>query len=198
MSFKLLGGGSDLATVVSDVNQNILELKGRELTEFFKDDSGTRRVLLGKGADGFYGLKVSPEGTDVYTATDAELIFNSDQNVFKILDKPTVSFSISSGAGGATSSFFYDHNLGYRPLVLAAATMTGSGFLNGITGLFILPFLQPALSSGSGGVGPWGTIAGSISINLVTETRIWFNYLLAPNAGLEGTITMYILQETAN
>lgn len=65
MSFKLLGGGSDLQTIVSDINQNILELKVREVTQIVKDTSGNRRIIFGRLPDGSYGLVISKEGYDV-------------------------------------------------------------------------------------------------------------------------------------
>jgi hypothetical protein len=77
MSFKNIGGGSSLEGIVNDINQNIFELKNREVTQIFKDDTGARRVLLGKGADGFYGIKVSKANKDVYDVSDDDLLFSS-------------------------------------------------------------------------------------------------------------------------
>lgn len=105
MSFRLIGGSSDLSGVVNDMNQNILEMKNREITEIFKDEAGTRRVLLGKGADDFYGLKVSKTGYDVYTANGTQLIFNSDTSLLKIAEEGTVtSPAIAAPSAGSSNS----------------------------------------------------------------------------------------------
>ena len=108
MSFQLIGAGSDLASTQTQMNKNILELKNNETTQIFKDDTGTRRVLLGKGNDGFYGLKVSSEGTDVFTAADDELIFNSNQNVFKIYDSGTITVTATAASATYTGEVAFD------------------------------------------------------------------------------------------
>lgn len=203
MSFKLLGGGSDLATVVSDVNQNILELKGREVTEIFKDDSGTRRVLLGKGANGFYGLKVSPEGTDVYTAADDELIFNSDQNVFKIVETGTATvplISMGAGVSNASQSVTVTHNLGYTPICIAYAVDRDGKLIQ-------LPLLNgrryinlEAVLPGAGIVmAPYSVAQAEVT----TTTVVFSNYAANSNMGSGSTVSAlnikyYLLQETAS
>lgn len=189
---KLIGGSSSLEGVVTDMNQNILELKGRETTEIFKDDSGTRRVLLGKGADDFYGLKVSPAGTDVYTAAAADLVFNSDQNVFKIVDKLTTTFSYSVGASASTNSFTLNHNLGYLPLLSGSVNITSASG-TATTGVYPLPYLLIGANSTING----GYIAAGISITEVTTTLVHFSMVLASSSSFAGTVTLYVLQETA-
>jgi hypothetical protein len=123
MSFQLIGAGSDLASTQTQMNKNILELKNNETTQIFKDDTGTRRVLLGKGENGFYGLKVSKDGEDVFTAGDDQLIFNSTQNVFKIVATDSVEWTpvLSSGIDTLT----IDHNLGYVPIPQVFMTSVG-------------------------------------------------------------------------
>lgn len=101
MAAQPLNTGNSLAINYNQVNQLITDVNNRKVTEIFKDDSGIQRVLLGKGSNGFYGLKVSQGGIDVYTATDDELIFNSDQDIFKIVK--TLSFSITQAANSQTS-----------------------------------------------------------------------------------------------
>lgn len=200
MSFKLLGGGSDLSTVISDVNQNILELKGREVTEIFKDDTGTRRVLLGKGQSGFYGLKVSKEGFDVYAAENDDLIFNSDQNIFKIVQTGTLETGPNSVATGSAGQFLQNfvnveatHNLGYIPAVIAYMVV-GDG---SSTQYMAMPL---TVFSGGGG----GTQAQWQRINIRTdETKIYVTYHVMVYGGGgftddDGyTIKYYLLQETA-
>jgi hypothetical protein len=80
MAIKLIPATNDLNSIVTQINTNLLDLKNNEVTTVIKDDTGTRRVLLGKGADGFYGIKVSKVGNDVYSAADDDLIFSSSFN----------------------------------------------------------------------------------------------------------------------
>lgn len=134
MSFKLIGGGSSLDTAVSDINQNILELKGREVTEIFKDDTGTRRVLLGKGADGFYGLRVSQEGVDVYTATLAQLVFNSDNNLFKIVASGTTTLDYD---GNVNTFATVAHGQSNIPIVLAYVQLPNNANFSPMAGQYV-------------------------------------------------------------
>lgn len=184
MSFKLLGGGSDINTVINDVNQNILELKGREVTEIFKDDTGTRRVILDKD-----GLRTSPAGVDVTTATNAQLTFNSNQNVFKIVTDAVVTLTKAIN----TSFNFVNvtHGLGYSPTVIAYAD-DGSN-------LNVLPVSVLETSGGVAG------LTSLMFMFTVDSTKIQFQ-VWAPNyvgnssyaAAISYPIHYYIVQETAN
>lgn len=197
MSFKLLGGGSDLNTIVSDVNQNILELKNKEVTEVFKDGTGTPRVLLGEGANGFYGLKVSKPGFDVYSAANANLVFNSSQNAFKIVLSGTLSWVTT--AGNDNQSLTIPHNLGYTPIALV--------FVGDSSFSYPLPYTTQSLSSG-GGLNSFQTITTLSSFidntNLyVSQNRSVF-YMNATGQTSAGSISThtwpiryYLLQETA-
>jgi hypothetical protein len=129
MSFKNIGGGSSLEGIVNDINQNIFELKNREVTQIFKDDTGTRRILLGKGTDNFYGMKVSQPSFDVYTAEDDELIFNSDQNNLKVALSGEASGLVSSLTENATATTTVAHNLGFVPAAIVYVNGTGSTYL---------------------------------------------------------------------
>jgi hypothetical protein len=103
MSFNLLGGGLDQAGLVTAMNNNILELKNREKTEIFKDDTGTPRVILDNN-----GLRTTPAGIDVTTATNAQYSFNSAQNTLKVLATQSLTIpsltvlNNASGSNGAT------------------------------------------------------------------------------------------------
>ena len=175
MSFKLIGGGSNLDTVVSDMNQNILELKGNERAQIFKDDAGVRRVLLGKGANGFYGLKVSKEGFDVTEVTDADLVFSSDRSTLKIalagganVTKQTLAIGGANyDSGSATTTIA--HGLGYIPIVLATTQSGG----------YILPYTYRS-ESGAGFM--QHTIEASVDGTNLYITDSAFGYNHADNA----------------
>lgn len=100
MVFQSVSPTNSNASNLNQINDLARTVASSERTQIFKDDAGTRRVLLGKGLNDFYGLKVSPVGTDVYDAADADLIFNSNQNVFKILKTGSLSMPSASVTAG--------------------------------------------------------------------------------------------------
>jgi len=183
MGFQMIGGDTkDMDAVVNQLNQNIAQLKVNEQTTIIKDDSGTRRVLLGKGLNGFYGLKISQEGTDVYSAEDAELHFNSDSNVLKIVGSGTVTLPFA--ADGTTQTVTVTHNLGYVPIVYAFTTSEA-----GITGSF------PQILVQDSGVDA-GKVLQVISWDADdTEVNFYNQSQLQGTAG--GQVKYYLLQETA-
>lgn len=64
------------------------------------DDNIMRLLILANGED--FIMKISKEGFDALTATDAQLIFNSANNLFKIAATNTASFgTTSAGSSGA-------------------------------------------------------------------------------------------------
>lgn len=106
MSTPYISGPADNGQLANSLNGVMRDVDAMKKVQIFKDDTGTRRVLMGRGPDGFYGLKVSQEGSDVYEAGDDELVFNSDQNVFKIIATGTDTFpsmAVAPAAGDATS-----------------------------------------------------------------------------------------------
>lgn len=84
------------------------------------DDANLMRLLLAATGQDF-NFKIAPEGKDVRTATDDELIFNSDRNLFKIVDWGEVPITKPAVLDGqsATTSEQADHDLDYIPLVIA-------------------------------------------------------------------------------
>jgi hypothetical protein len=196
MSFKLLGGGSDLNTVVNDMNSNILQLKNNETTEFFNDANGIRRVLLGQGANSFYGLKVSQPNIDVYTALDNQLIFNSNQNTFKIVNKFSASFTVTSGSSSAASTTFsINHGLGYTPLYFSTVNITTNTVSAGQVGLFPMPF---GTIGGGSTAQPLIGYLSLVSPYISNTSSISFNATVSVGSNtFAGTVTAYILQETA-
>lgn len=120
-----LNSASSQAAITNAINDISRDLKNKESVQVFKDDTGQRRVLLGKGKDDFYGLKVSQPGFDVFEASDDELAFNSNNNVFKVvasgeLEIPAFTVVIPAGtANDGVASVTYTHDLGYIPSVMA-------------------------------------------------------------------------------
>jgi len=132
MAFSNTSSNSSSKQNWGQVNDLARDFKSKERVTIYKDDTGTRRVLEGKGKDGFYGFKVSPEGVDVYTATDDQLIFNSNQNVFKIVGTGVGAFltkTITGPAGGGWVTGHADtsiaHGLSFIPAYLTYIELFG-------------------------------------------------------------------------
>ncbi len=97
-----------------------------------QDDNQVNVVSMGNiGLDSsgtqLWGLKVAQPGIDVTTATDSQLIFNSQQNVFKIVKTATLSVTTTAVAVGSSGSdsVSYTHNLGYTPAFVYYLDYTG-------------------------------------------------------------------------
>lgn len=130
MALPLSSRNSD-ANNYAEINRLIKKVEGKDRVQIFKDDAGDRRVLLGKGANGFYGLKVSKPTKDVYEAANTDLTFNSDNNVFNIVSSGdatlTVDFADRTGPyySDEVSTVDVTHNLGYPPVVMLYNTTNG-------------------------------------------------------------------------
>lgn len=201
MPFQQIGGGTnDPAQIINAVNQNIAQLQANESTQIFKDDTGTRRVLLGKGANDFYGLKVSQSGVDVTTATNSQLVFNSGNNIFKIVSSGTMTLPQASLSQTGTdqwnsgsSSVSVNHGLSYVPTVVAFALSSGLYYPLNYTSHGVGSFNNPSwdtISIRSDAT----TIGASLSMLMYSGTLAGsFTFTNGPY-----TIKYYILQETAN
>lgn len=201
MGFQLIGGDTtNTSAIVNQVNQNIAQLKVQDVTNIFKDDTGTRRVLLGKGKDGFYGMKVSQAGTDVYDGADEDMVFNSDNNLFKIALTGTTSLTPpASWDRGDEQVATIPHGLSYKPAFLVYVenpNISGAGYY--VPGLSIVPSTIHLIAS-------YDVVFASFAY--VDETNLYINLQYfnsagsSPAAGFDiftWNYKYYILQETAN
>lgn len=179
----------DVARQIESMQKQLNEwarlISNEDRTKIIKDDSGTNRILLGYQQGGFnanVGLKVSQENQDVVTATNDQLVFNSDNNLFKIISSGTTS--IPGVSTGNTNSSVVAHGQSSVPAVIAYAVETGS--------YFQLPYSLTLAS---------GADAGKIQYAIdyaVDSTNVTF-WLRCPLQGV-GTVTVryYILAETAS
>lgn len=157
-------------------------------------DGTNNRVLLGFQKDGFgtgldYGLKVSKAGFDVATATAAQLIFNSSQDVFKIVSSGTASIVISS-TGEHSYEVQVAHGLAYIPLAIAFVLDPTQSTYNA------MPYNITTIASS-----PFSFVASILSAALfVNSTYLSFTIETTSSQDPRGTWTFkyYILQETAN
>lgn len=91
------------------------------------DDNNNLRILLGQQTDGNQGITVSKEGKDANINRPKDLIFNSNQDIFKVALTGTYTWP-SQGVIGANTAIPADpvvfilkdkiaHNLGITPVV---------------------------------------------------------------------------------
>lgn len=135
--------------------------------------------------DGFY---VSKPGFDANTTAATNLIFNSNQNTFKIVKKVSAGFSTS----GTTSSALVTlaHNMGYQPMYLATCDITSSPTT---TGLVSVPW--HAMGTNTGAPGAF-VVLQYIVPRFIGNSAITFECGTYTGT-FAGTITLYVLQESA-
>lgn len=83
------------------------------------NDGTTNRLLVESTGQ----IKISQPGIDVKTATDSQLIFNSNNNLFKIIASSTATVAVTTGA--SADSLFQTsvaHGQSFRPAILAFVT----------------------------------------------------------------------------
>lgn len=175
---------------------------------FKYSDTSNIRAFMGSNTtlgDGFY---VSKPGYDADTASGDNLIFNSNQNVFKIIDKLSgnlPSFSISNSTQGYTSVSI-SHNQDFIPIVnvyLSGQMLYMSGGLQQSNDSFIpVPFFQTGThnsysfpdSSGAYYIDAFSAIYSVTSTDVIVA--------LSYNAGSitdtfpEIPVTIFVLQES--
>ena len=185
-------------------NQNSIEeaeadgLKFLERQVIAKQDGVNKAVFGFLDSSNKFGLKVAPDGLDVLTASDDELIFNSEQNVFKIVDTGTTTISVPDPFNtGTTLTETIPHGLGYKPITIVHVQIPPG------SGSYILDELTPTpamLITDAGTQGRISTIAFSSVDNdnlyLKIKNTIGTN-LSSPPFGQDWTFRWYILQETA-
>lgn len=163
------------------------------------DSDGNARIAMYIDEDGNPVFKVSEEGQDATTAADSDLIFNSAQNVFKIVTSGTVTQTLSNAANlvsAGKQSVTIAHNLGYVPAFLIYVTAP-STFMDGAI-LFQLPH-STFFNDGSANDGLFFTYF----YGTVDSTNLTINYVHNRNTDYSPqspafTVRYYLLQETAS
>lgn len=160
-----------------------------------------------KAAFGFYGtankfgLKVAEDGVDVLTAADSQLIFNSEQNVFKIVKSGTATLTPSNTGsplytvanGGYTLTVNFD-DIGGTPGVVAffqyPYSLTSGSYTIFTTNKQSMPYL---------GVLSTGTPIGQFFYEVTSSTiKFYYNQFTSIDFGVTPNIVFsyFILQET--
>lgn len=194
MSTTPTNSDSSGAQVTSQINGVARDVQSMQTTQIFKDDTGTRRVLLGKGLNGFYGLKVSKTGEDVYEATDSQLIFNSNQNMFKIATTVTGTYTITSGDASANyANFSFAHGQTTKPTVIGSFSNTTDSVSRQLPYLYQAPTSSYFGFSASASVQIYSIDATNINVAVKILDINGTSWLLA-NTTL--SFKFYCLQET--
>lgn len=95
---------------------------GSNSLKFF-DASNIGLAQFGNFASGGIALKIAQAGIEVGTATNDQLIFNSGQNIFKIVTTGTATVGGHNGSGTNTTTVTFT-GLNRRPIVFAFLTGT--------------------------------------------------------------------------
>lgn len=215
--------GTSMEQIISILNRNFGELDNETLTKIYnslagtpaliegilpndlgsgtmlKDTTGTPRIVMYIDSSNNPVFKISPAGVDVTTATNAQLSFNSSQNVFKIVSSGTLTIDpVTTAAPGAgnfvnfsQSSAAVSHSLGYTPAVLA--------FEFDQANASYIP-LPSNISGGTGTTCVWTQT--SVYVTSTTILATVKGTVTGPTGGLGSvftkTIKYYLLQESAN
>ncbi len=178
-------------SITSEGNQVTDALNGKLTFEQGKnriigrdENNIARLIITGNGTE--FSMKISELDTDVINADDDDLIFNSDNNIFKIVSKGTTTLT-SPNSIGSSSNVSVAFSTGTKPIVFAFASLTPTGTR------FPLPIIQPQLT---GDPTP-GLVAYQVNYEIVTDllTFYWRDITKAHN--ITAYITYYLLQETA-
>lgn len=191
----------------SGVSRGVQQLGGPSL----QADSGNKQitvtetvpqVLMGSQLAFGEGFYVTKPNINVLTSTSSDdFIFNSNQNVFKIVDSglinnvvvPALSQTgVGSNSDGNDYDVLFDDDLGYVPQFIAYMNIFGGNYtpinysqiLTGGNALFTYQIIGQSASSGLS----FSTITNILSAGAGT-TNV---------SGFSGSIKWYILQETAN
>lgn len=146
--FSPISQDTPFESALAAINNNFRELDSEVVTKVFKSAGNINALIEGRLPNNLgYGLlftrpnntvaiaiyidengnpvlKVSKDGEDAVTGNDDELIFNSQQNVYKVLDSDSITNTVvGTLASGATQTESKAHGLTYTPRI--------NGFING-------------------------------------------------------------------
>lgn len=172
MAFRPLNSTNSQATNNNEINNMVRQLNNEQKTKIYKDNNGVRNISIGVQPDGTSRIRIAKEGIDVVDATDDQLIFNSAQNVLKIVKTGTTTIPAS---GSTLASVTVTHSLGFSPGVMAYLVLDVDQYI------------------------PLNYSANGFSIySLITPTTVRFLESSVSPITLPIDIKYYLLQETAN
>jgi hypothetical protein len=167
---------------------------------------GYPQVLMGNQKSFGNGFYVAKPGHDVVANTDANnFIFNSNQNIFKVVKSGTTTITVPNPPVSGTfyRSVEVTHNLGYIPAAIAfvdpSPAYKAYALANGFLGTSA-PSPWIATNTATAGVVPIIYIYFLIDISYVSTTGIkFFAQSAAADANYSGdwAIKYYLLQESS-
>lgn len=178
---------------------NLFADAGNEFFGVSKND--IPQVLMGKQPTFGEGLYVTREGVDVTKTTLAsDFIFNSNQNIFKIVQKGTGTI-VNNGSTVTTGKIA--HGLGFVPVALgflsnATNSVVGTGLgipLPIYTNASIDTILGAATASGN----PLPIIAFQTYLSVMADELFFYVFLInSTGSPVTYEVTYFLLQESAN
>lgn len=202
--------GRKISTVGTNVtqatdNQLVLKEDYNTGTTIYYDTLGIPNVILGKRPlTSLRGLYVSKSGVDATVATDSELLFNSDQDIFKIVFEGSITIPTQSlSAQVVWQTITIPHGLKFIPIMNIYAQVNYETWPTGVGGgATVIPAYVPLPYNGNG-VGNLSNANYYIDA-AVDNTNIYITYYYSatlssgPQIFPETPIKYYLLQETAN
>lgn len=201
--------GRKISTVGTNVtqatdNQLVLKEDYNTGTTIYYDTSGIPNVILGKRPlSGLRGLYVSRSGIDVTLAADSQLLFNSDQDIFKIVFEGTTTIpTMNLSSQVVWQTITIPHGLNFIPIMDIYAQVNYLTWPNGVSaGSTTVPAYVPLPYNGNG----VGNISYDYYIDAaITSTNIYITYYYSagttsgPIIFPETPIKYYLLQETSS
>lgn len=215
--FTPIQPGTDASQQMAMINNNFAKLDQEATIKTYYNAEGNLGLIEGQLPNGLgtgtlvYGtdqvpriamyidssgnpvLKVAKAGNDVTTAANDNLVFNSAQNIFKIVKTGTASLAVPSPfLNGASVTATIAHGLSAAPAFLAYVNIPpGSGIYG--TGLGHVP----AFTMGSGAVTSYVQGTTDATNLYLTVTNVFGANLSGAPFGSTWTLRYYVLQESA-
>lgn len=218
--FNPINPGTPIENAIAVINNNFGQLDNETVTKVFKGSGGKPSFVqgrlpndLGEGIllnnndgvpliaayvdkDGNPVLKVAKTGNDATTASNDQLIFNSSQNILKVVASGSRSTVVNTMTPASTTTLTVPHNLGVVPAFQTYVTLPNTFPTNyAPTGVIGMPAMAIIRDSGGAGV-----ILVWVSSRADT-TNLYLDITNPTTATITGphnfSFKYYILQETA-
>lgn len=151
---------------------------------------------FGRNKDGSTTLKIAKSGYEVSTALDTQLIFNSAQDIFKIVQTGTVNFTSPKANTSTTQAL--PHGLSYIPICIAFLRNGNNGQIS-FTGSRMLPCHIQLFVDNTSTISVQFRDWLSVTTDATNINFTYYNAQAGPGAfDVTLTIDYYILQETAS
>lgn len=152
-------------------------------------DGTTNKALFGRDGTGAYVVKVAKDGYDVLTATGDQLIFNSENNLFKIVSTGVISVSHVHTANSARTTSVAHGQSGRPTILMFANNLVAPGVPAGPS--YQMPFTYPAVSGGD-------LVISTLMQGYVDATNITVYSWSANATTITADVRYYVIQETAS